>query len=360
MEKTPKKKNLTVLINGRTLVCRAGQTILDVCRAADIFVPTLCNDQRLVPQGSCRLCIVTVKGYAMPVAACSTLVVEEMEIVTETDELTRLRRETLRLILANHPNDCMCCEKAGRCTLQELAFRYQVFPPLETPAWNALERQENNPFIVIDPNKCVRCGRCISICRDVVMRDAIVMRTPEGMEETRLMPEGRIVLLTERCTFCGQCVSTCPVGAILERPSLGKGRAQDVAAVQTVCSYCGTGCSMNLHVRDGQVIRVTSDALTQANHGNLCIKGKFGASFINHPDRLTTPLIREGEAFRPASWDEALDLVAARFLEIKAGHGTQAVGAFSSSRCTNEENYLLAKWARAVLGTNNIDNIARV
>jgi len=360
MEKIPEQKIITVLINGRTIVCRAEQTVLDVCQAADIFVPTLCNDRRLVPQGSCRLCIVTVKGYAMPVAACSTPVVEGMEIATETDELTRLRRETLTLILANHPNDCMCCEKAGRCTLQELAFRYQVAPPSGVPAWNALERQEDNPFIVIDPNKCVRCGRCISICRDIVLRDAIVMRTPDGMDETRLMPEGRIVLLKERCTFCGQCVSTCPVGAILERPSLGKGRAQDVAAVQTVCSYCGTGCSMNLHVRDGQVIRVTSDVLTPANNGNLCIKGKFGSSFINHPDRLTTPLIREGDTFRPASWDEALDLVATRFMEIKAAHGTQSVGAFSSSRCTNEENYLLAKWARAVLGTNNIDNIARV
>lgn len=225
------RKTITFRINHREIACPEGRTILEACRAADIFVPTLCNDKRLIPQGSCRLCIVEVKGYAMPVAACSTPALEGMDILTETEELTRLRQATLRLILAHHPNDCMCCEKAGRCTLQELAYKYGVTPPPEAPRHDAEPVQDDNESILIDVNKCVRCGRCITICRDLVKRDAIVMRTPDGQDETRLMPEGRITLLNERCDLCGECVTTCPVGSVLDKKQLGKRKA--LAALQS-------------------------------------------------------------------------------------------------------------------------------
>lgn len=231
MEIPAEQKTITLCLNNREIVCHEGQTILDACRAADIFVPTLCNDKRLIPQGSCRLCIVQVKGYAMPVAACSTPIVEGMDIVTENDELTRLRRATLELILAHHPNDCMCCEKAGRCTLQELAYKYGMKPSPDAPRYDAEPVQRDNPSIMVDVNKCVRCGRCITVCRDVVKRDALVMRTPEGLDETRLMPDGRIVLLNERCDACGECVKTCPVGSVLDKKHLGQRKA--LAAFQS-------------------------------------------------------------------------------------------------------------------------------
>ncbi|HSW62279.1 MAG TPA: 2Fe-2S iron-sulfur cluster-binding protein [Dissulfurispiraceae bacterium] len=225
MNDTAEKKTTNIFVNGRALECLEGQTILDVCRAADIYVPTLCNDRRLIPQGSCRLCIVQIKGYAMPAASCSTPALEGMEIATESDELVRLRRATLELILANHPNDCMCCEKAGRCVLQELAYKSGVTPPTDAPRYDALSVQDDNESIIVDVNKCVRCGRCITICRDVVKRDAMVMRTPEGEDETRLMPAGTITLLAERCDFCGECVTTCPVGSLLDKRQLGNRKA---------------------------------------------------------------------------------------------------------------------------------------
>lgn len=222
METVVEQKMIALRLNNREIMCQTGQTILEACRAEGIFVPTLCNDRRLIPQGSCRLCIVEVKGYAMPVAACSTPVLEGMEILTETEALTALRQATLRLILSHHPNDCMCCEKAGRCTLQELAYKYGITPPPDAPRHDAEPVQDDNESILVDVNKCVRCGRCITICRDLVKRDAIVMRTPEGQDETRLMPEGRIVLINERCDLCGECVTTCPVGSVLGRKQLGK------------------------------------------------------------------------------------------------------------------------------------------
>jgi formate dehydrogenase alpha subunit len=225
MNSTAEIKIITLLINGQKVSCSEGRTILDACRTADIYVPTLCYDKRLIPQGACRLCIVSVKGYAMPVSSCSTVALDGMEVETANAELTRLRRATLELILSNHPNDCMCCEKAGRCVLQELAYRFGVTPPSDAPRHDALPVQDDNRDIRIDVNKCVRCGRCITICRDLVKRDAIVMRTPEGHDETRLMPEGRITLLNDRCDLCGECVTTCPVGSVLDKKQLGKRKA---------------------------------------------------------------------------------------------------------------------------------------
>ncbi len=226
MVKTAAERNTVKLrLNGRDVECPEGQTILEACRAVNIFVPTLCNDRRLIPLGACRLCIVEARGYAMPVASCSTPVLEGLDIVTESDELTRLRRATLELILAGHPNDCMCCEKAGRCVLQELAYKYSLTPPPDAPRHDALPVQDDNESIIVDVNKCIHCGRCITICRDIVRRDALVMRTPEGEDETRLMPAGKITLLKERCDFCGECVTTCPVGSVLDKKQIGNRKA---------------------------------------------------------------------------------------------------------------------------------------
>jgi formate dehydrogenase alpha subunit len=281
-----------------------------------------------------------------------------MVVITENDTIRRLRKNILSLILSNHPNDCMRCEMTGNCTLQDLAYEYGVDgSKFEGERWN-LPIKEDNPFITYEPNKCILCGRCVRICNEVVMAGTIDL-VGRGFNTRPDTAFGKPRTL-KNCEFCGQCVSTCPVGALTDRKARGKGRSYQMKKVRTVCPYCATGCQFFLNVRDGKVEYVTSAYDAPVNHGNLCIKGRYGYEFIHHPDRIKTPLIREGDRFREATWDEALELVARRFKEIIEQYGPNSVGVFSSARCTNEENFLISKFARVAFGSNNVDNCARV
>jgi predicted molibdopterin-dependent oxidoreductase YjgC len=351
-------QKLSMEINGRTVNFLQGQTILEVCREEGIYIPTMCHDERLKPFGACRLCIVEVAGVPKPLTSCTTPATDKMVVTTETPKLTRLRKTIIELLLSNHPNDCMCCEATGNCSLQEMAYLYGAsLDKFPGEKWN-LPIKEDNPFISFEPNKCIVCGRCTRICNEVVMSGTIDMsnRGFTAMPDTAFSKPRSL----QNCEFCGQCVSACPTGALTDRKSRGMGRSAEVERVKTTCAYCGTGCNFFLKVKDGQVIGVDSDFDAPVNQGNLCIKGRYGYDFIHSKDRSTTPLIKEGDGFREASWDEALELIATRFNEIIKEHGPDTVGGFSSSRCTNEENYLLAKWVRTAVGSNNVDNCARV
>ena len=349
---------MQIVIDGRPFTVREGKTVLEVCREANIFIPTLCHDARLEPYGGCRMCIVEIKGTPRPVASCTTPVMDGMAISTSTPQIEELRRLALELILSDHPNDCMTCEKAGSCELQELAYRYEVKPGEYFGEQRNLPKREDNPFITYEPSKCILCARCTRICHEVVMADTIelVGRGFHAMPDTAYSVPRSL----ENCEFCGQCVSTCPTGALTDRKGRGQGRSRDLKKVKTTCSYCGTGCNFYLNVKNNRVIKVTSAYDAPVNQGNLCIKGRYGYDFIHSPDRLTTPLIRNGSGFRESSWDEALGLIATKFRELINRYGPDKVGAFSSARCTNEENYLLAKWVRCAVGSNNVDNCARV
>jgi formate dehydrogenase alpha subunit len=352
------EETIIIKINGIEATCKRDETILDVARRLNIDIPTLCYDERLEPYGGCRLCLVEVKGVKRPLSACTTPVTEGMEICTESETIIRIRKNIISLLLSNHPNDCMRCEKTGNCALQDLAYKYQVDGKrFEGESWN-LPIKEDNPFITYEPNKCILCGRCVRICNEVVMAGTIdlVGRGFTTMPDTAFGKPRSL----KNCEFCGQCVSTCPVGALTDRQSRGKGRSYEMKKVETTCPYCGTGCQFFLNVKDNKVISVTSSYNAPVNKGNLCIKGRYGYDFIHRADRIKTPFIREGESFREATWDEALQLVAKRFKELIDKYGSDSVGAFSSARCTNEENYLLSKWVRACLGSNNVDNCARV
>ncbi len=247
----------------------------------------------------------------------------------------------------------MVCDKAGDCTLQELAYFYDIRSNRFVGERRQYTKKDMNPFIERDMEKCILCGKCVRVCDEIQGLGAIDV-AGRGFT-AKVSPAFEKDL---NCEFCGQCVSICPTGALMGKQSVGKGRQKDVKEVETVCTYCGCGCNVTLHVSRNEVVRVTSRPDT-INEGWLCVKGRFGYSFINSPDRLTTPLIKKDGKFVPASWDEALDLIAEKLGDIKKKHGPDAIGGLSSARCTNEENYLFQKFIRAGIGTNNVDHCAR-
>lgn len=340
-------------INGMPVSAPDGTTILDAARFADIPIPTLCHHPKLSPYGGCRLCIVEIKGINRPVTSCTTPVSQGMEVTTTTPEIEKLRKTILELILSDHPNDCMVCERAGDCTLQELAYFYGIRENRFEGERRIYTKQDMNPFIERNMEKCILCGKCVRVCDEVEGVGAIDIAY-RGFNAKVCPPFEKDL----DCEFCGQCVSVCPTGALTGKAWKQRGRQKDIREIDTTCPYCGCGCSLTLHIRRNEVIRVSSKEDT-INEGWLCPKGRFGYSFINDPKRLKTPLIKEKGRFREATWDEALDLVASKLKKIKANNGPDSIGGLSSARCTNEENYLFQKFIRAAVGTNNIDHCAR-
>ncbi len=349
---------MNLKIDGRDIAAEPGTTILQAARTAGIEIPTLCQDDRIEPLGACRLCLVEVEGRRGPLVACATAVDDGMVVLTETDELVEERRVLLDLLLSDHRGDCIVCEQAGECRLQELAYRYQVGTTTYAGAVRTYEAREDTPFIAYDPTKCILCGRCVAVCEQV-QQCHVLDFAERGFDALVTTPFGRSMVDTA-CEMCGNCVSACPTGALQDKLSRRQGRTWQTTPVDSVCTYCGCGCTIQLQVRDGRVVRVTSRIGEGPGRGNLCVKGRYGFQFIGHPDRLTTPLVRRGGELVPATWDEALDLVAGKLAAVRDEHGPDAVAGFSSARCTNEENYLFQKFMRAVVGTNNVDHCARL
>jgi formate dehydrogenase alpha subunit len=352
------ENNLKITINGKEVFCNKNETILDAARKAEVKIPTLCHDDRLEPYGACRLCIVEIVDVPRPVPACTTRVKNNMEVLTETDEVRKMRKNILELLLSNHPNDCMRCEATGDCSLQTFSYEYGVDGKrFEGESWD-LPIKDDNPFIVFEPNKCILCGRCVRICNEVVMAGTIELEG-RGFDSKPNTSFGKPRTL-DNCEFCGQCVSTCPTGALTDKKSRGKGRAYEMTKTKTTCPYCGTGCNFYLNVKKGEVVKITSDYDAPVNQGNLCIKGRYGYDFIHSTERLTTPIIKKDNKYVEATWDEALGLIAEKFGEILEKSGPSSIGAFSSARCSNEENFLLSKLVRTVFKSNNVDCCARV
>lgn len=374
-------------IDGRMIEVAEGTTILNASRMLNIEIPTLCNHPKLTPFGGCRLCLVEVKGVPRPLTSCTTPVSEGMEVTTSTPALEDLRKTVLELILSDHPNDCMICEKAGDCTLQELAYFYGISPynpPLLKGDKGGFlgerriyEKRDGNPFIERNMEKCILCGRCVKVCDEIQGVGAIDFAY-RGFKSKICPPFERDM----DCEFCGQCVAVCPTGALTGKMWQLRGRQKDIKEVDTTCAYCGTGCNITLHVRKNEVVRVTAKE-DKWNEGWLCVKGRFGYTFINSPDRLKKPLIRiapkhiadfgfrisdlnsevrnqQSAIFKEVSWDEALDYISAKLKEIKEKHGPDSIAGLSSARCTTEENYLFQKFMRAAVGTNNVDHCARL
>jgi predicted molibdopterin-dependent oxidoreductase YjgC len=348
-----------IRIDGASFQADEGATILEAARGAGSDVPTLCYDPRLTPGGSCRLCLVEVDGREGPVAACTFPVADGMSVTTASESLDAFRRKLLELVQSEIPvGDCRHCAEIGPCELHELAERYGASAERFRGATSGAVVDDGNPLILRDYDACIYCYRCTRICNEIEQAHAIV---PGGHGFS-----SRISTLLERgleetdCTFCGQCINTCPTGALADLPRVGRASADEITdSVKTVCPYCGTGCTLNLDVAGDKIVGARPDFDSPASRGALCIKGQFGWEFVHSPDRLTTPLVRRDGVLQPASWDEALGHVVDRFSAVKEQHGPDSMVFWSSARATSEANYLFQKFARAVIGTNNVDNCAR-
>ena len=380
---------INLKINGKEIQAESGKTVLQVAKEHDVHIPTLCYHKDLNPTGNCRMCIVEVKGGRFLQAACVTPVWEGMEIETSSEKVMKDRKLTLELMLANHPVDCLICDVSGECELQDLAYEYQA----KVPDWGAKGTRypvdsDPNPFIRVDMNKCILCRRCELACAEIQGRDVWGV-AKRGFEEVIVAGAG-VPMLEARCESCGQCVAYCPTGALSNKMNYGMGRAHQVKKVTTTCSYCGVGCQFDLLVKNNKVIGVSSNPDAPVNGMALCVKGRYGYDFIHHPDRLTKPKVRryllEGKKksdirnsivdsqkskvelsnfgspwdWVETEWDKALDIIADKFTDTRTNFGADTMGFLTSAKCLNEENYLMNKLARQVIGTNNIDHCARL
>ncbi len=348
------ENKISLSFNGNEVICDPNKTILEVARENAIPIPTLCDCKNLSPFGACRLCLVEVEGIPKLATACSTIAIEGMKIRTESDKINKSRKLIIELLLSDHPLDCMFCEKSGDCLLENLAYEYGLRGDRLSGEKRAKFIDDTNPFIERDNSKCILCGRCVRICDEVQGVGAISF-VDRGFQTRIGTPFDRKL----DCEFCGQCISVCPVGALTAKPSKQKGRTWQTELTKTICPYCGCGCNLSLHIKDNEIIKVTSEE-TSLNEGYLCSKGRFGYGFVHHQDRLQYPLIKENGKFIETTWEEVLPYVAQRLQVLKSNYGNDSLAGLSSAKCTNEENYLFQKFIRAVLGTNNVDHCARL
>jgi len=354
---------LRLSIDGNELKARAGQTILQVALENGISIPHLCYDPRLTPTGGCRLCLVEIEGQAGVHTSCTRVVGSGMIVRTNTDTIHDLRKTTLELLISEHNLICATCDKDGDCLLQDYAYEYDIddkrFPPVYLQP-EAENYTSGSKAIVYDPSKCIRCQRCVKICSDVQVVTALTMRGRAG--DIQVTTGFDVELNDSPCEVCGQCIGSCPTNALYERAASGQGKVKDFIQTRTTCPYCGVGCQLDINVsrKTNQIVRVTSEVGCIPNDGNTCVKGRFGMDFVGSEDRLKKPLIKENGSFREATWGEAVELVASRFTEIKERHGADSLAGLSSAKTTNEDNYIMQKFIRAVIGTNNVDHCARL
>jgi len=348
--------NLT--IDGKLIKAKEGSFILEVALDNEIEIPHLCYQSGLSSAGACRVCLVKVKDRPELITSCTTEVSEGMKVITEDEEIIKARRLMVELILSEREHNCLICEKNGDCELQDLVYELGI-DNIRFPVNKRVEKTEDSSQVILrDPNKCILCGRCVRACAEVTVQEVLDFAERGG--KTFIAAGLDEKLADTDCVSCGACVQACPTGALTEKLARFQGRSWEFRKVETTCPYCGVGCQIELNIKNDRIVKVYGVDNGSPNRGHLCVKGRFGLDYVHHKERLTTPMIKKKGKFIEASWEEALELVAHRFKELKDEYGSDSLAGLSSAKCTNEENYLFQKFIRVCFGNNNVDHCARL
>jgi formate dehydrogenase major subunit len=355
------EREVTLEIDGMPVTVAEGTSIMRAAAEAGVSIPKLCATDSLEPFGSCRLCLVEIEGRKGYPASCTTPVAEGMVVRTQSRQLAKVRRNVMELYISDHPLDCLTCAANGNCELQDMAGVVglrEVRYGYEGENHLKAEKDTSNPYFTFDPAKCIVCSRCVRACEETQGTFAL---TIDGRGFASMVSPGQKEdFMDSECVSCGACVQACPTATLMEKSVIQKGQAEH--SVVTTCAYCGVGCSFRAEMQGNDVVRMVPNKDGHANHGHSCVKGRFAIGYATHKDRITTPMIRASirDPWQHVSWDEAIAHAASEFKRIQAKYGRGSVGGITSSRCTNEETYLVQKLVRAAFGNNNVDTCARV
>ena len=361
------EKYVTLEIDGVEVTVPAGTSIMRAAQDIQHPIPKLCATDSLEPFGSCRLCLVEVEGRRGYPASCTTPADNGLKVKTQTPKLAEIRKGVMELYISDHPLDCLTCSANGNCELQDMTgvvglrdVRYGMkgLSHFESDSSIFMDKDESNPYFTYDASKCIVCNRCVRACEETQGTFAL---TIDGRGfDSRVSPGQMEDFMGSECVSCGACVQACPTATLMEKGVIEHGQAEQ--STITTCAYCGVGCSFNVETKGEQIVRLVPDKNGGANHGHSCVKGRFAWSYATHPDRITTPKIRKSidDPWQEVSWDEAIQYAASEFKRIQAKYGRDSIGGLVSSRCTNEEGYVVQKLVRAAFGNNNVDTCARV
>jgi NADH-quinone oxidoreductase subunit G len=347
--------NVNITVDGKRVTAPAGTLLIETCKSVGIEVPSFCYYPNLSLQGACRMCLVKIEKMPKLQTACTTVITEGMSVTTDSPEIHQARKGMVELLLGNHPLDCPVCDAGGECELQDMTFAYGAAESKYMEAKEHRDEQQWSPVVYFDRPRCILCYRCVRVCGEGM--DVWALGVQNRGVSSIIAPNKEDHL---ECEECGMCIDICPVGALTSGAYRYKTRPWEMKHVGTTCTHCADGCKTTLGVRRSdtgmEIVRGDNRDKSGINGDFLCIKGRYAFDFANHEDRLTQPLIRKDGRLTPASWEEAFELIGKEFVRICEREGGRAIGVVGSTRTTNEENYLLQKFARVVLGTNNIDH----